>query len=84
MAGRYRELFSAKGSLAFSGAGLIARIPVPMMGIGIITMLARTRGDYGLAGLVSAAFTLSMALLGPQVSRLVDRRGQGRAGSCCR
>nr|WP_221471539.1 MFS transporter [Amycolatopsis umgeniensis] len=71
-------MFSAKGSLAFSSAGLVARIPVPMMGIGIITMLAQTHGDYGLAGLVSAAFTLSMALLGPQVSRLVDRRGQGR------
>ncbi|WET77010.1 MFS transporter [Amycolatopsis sp. QT-25] len=78
MPGRYRELFSAKGSLAFSAAGLVARIPVPMMGIGIITMLAQTRGDYGLAGLVSAAFTLSTALLGPQVSRLVDRRGQSR------
>jgi len=78
VAGRYRELFSAKGALAFSAAGLVARIPVPMVGIGIIAMLARTRGDYALAGLVSAAFTLSMALLGPQVSRLVDRRGQGR------
>ncbi|WP_409490796.1 MFS transporter [Amycolatopsis sp. cmx-11-12] len=78
MANPYRELFSAKGSIAFSAAGLVARIPVPMMGIGIITMLAQTRGDYGLAGLVSAAFTLSMALLGPQVSRLVDRRGQSR------
>ncbi|MEU3628966.1 ABC transporter permease [Amycolatopsis coloradensis] len=78
MANPYRELFSAKGSIAFSAAGLVARIPVPMMGIGIITMLAQARGDYGLAGLVSAAFTLSMALLGPQVSRLVDRRGQSR------
>ncbi|MFC3456103.1 MFS transporter [Amycolatopsis speibonae] len=78
MAGQYRELFSAKGSFAFSAAGLVARIPVPMTGIGIITMLAQRRGDYGLAGLVSAAFTLSMALLGPQVSRWVDRRGQGR------
>ncbi|WP_414940261.1 MFS transporter [Amycolatopsis sp. cmx-11-51] len=78
MANLYRALFSAKGSIAFTAAGLVARIPVPMMGIGIITMLAQTRGDYGLAGLVSAAFTLSMALLGPQVSRLVDRRGQGR------
>lgn len=78
MANTYRELFSVKGSIAFSAAGLVARIPVPMMGIGIITMLAQMRGDYGLAGLVSAAFTLSMALLGPQVSRLVDRRGQSR------
>ncbi|MEV6908802.1 hypothetical protein [Amycolatopsis sp. NPDC051071] len=78
MAGQYQELFSAKGSIAFSAAGLVARIPVPMMGIGLITMLSQARGDYGLAGLVSAAFTLSMALLGPQVSRLVDRRGQGK------
>lgn len=78
MANPYRDLFSAKGSIAFSAAGLVARIPVPMMGIGIIAMLAQTRGDYGLAGLVSAAFTLSMALLGPQISRLVDRRGQSR------
>ncbi|RKT87032.1 Predicted arabinose efflux permease, MFS family [Saccharopolyspora antimicrobica] len=78
MANPYRELFSAPGSLAFAAAGLVARIPVPMTGIGIIAMLAQMRGDYGLAGAVSAAFTLSMALIAPQVSRLVDRLGQGR------
>ncbi|MDA3644465.1 MFS transporter [Saccharopolyspora indica] len=78
MANPYRELFSAPGSLAFAAAGLVARIPVPMTGIGIIAMLAQMRGDYGLAGAVSAAFTLSTALIAPQVSRLVDRVGQGR------
>ncbi|MGW7417419.1 MFS transporter [Streptomyces sp. NPDC054863] len=78
MANPYGVLFKAPGSVAFSLAGYLARLPVAMAGIGIITMLSEMRGDYGLAGAVSAAFTLSMALFGPQVSRLVDRFGQGR------
>ncbi len=78
MANPYRELFRAPGSLAFSAAGFVARMPISMTGIGIITMLSQMRGEYGLAGAVSATFTLSMALFGPQVSRLVDRAGQGR------
>jgi MFS family permease len=78
MANPYRELFSARGSLAFTAAGFVARTAMPMTGIGIITMLSQLRGEYGLAGAVSAVFTLSMAILGPQVSRLVDRRGQSR------
>lgn len=74
----YRELFTAPGSKGFSLAGLVARIPLPMTGIGIITMLSQLRGSYGLAGAVSAAFVLTYALLSPQISRLVDRHGQRR------
>lgn len=74
----YRTLFAAPGSTGFCLAGLLARIPLPMMGIGIITMLAQLRGSYALAGAVSAAFVLSYALLSPQTSRLVDRHGQRR------
>lgn len=78
MADPYRELFRAPGSAAFSAAGFVARMPIAMIGIGVIAMLSRTRGEYGLAGAVSATFTLSVALFGPQVSRLVDRFGQSR------
>ncbi|WP_411082951.1 MFS transporter [Streptomyces sp. cmx-18-6] len=78
MANPYGALFTAPGSVAFSAAGFVARMPLSMAGIGIIAMLSQMRGDYGLAGAVSAAFTLSMALCGPRISRLVDRRGQGR------
>lgn len=74
----YRTIFAAPGSTGFSLAGLLARLALPMMGIGIITMLAQLRGSYALAGAVSAAFVLSYALLSPQTSRLVDRHGQGR------
>ncbi|WP_032968412.1 MFS transporter, partial [Stenotrophomonas maltophilia] len=55
-----------------------ARLPLPMTGIGIITLLSQLRGSYALAGTVSATFVLTYALLSPQVSRWVDRHGQGR------
>lgn len=74
----YAKLFDLPGTRGFTAAGLLARLPLPMTGIGIITLLAQTRGSYALAGAVSATFVLAYALLSPQVSRLVDRRGQRR------
>ncbi|ADD43691.1 MFS transporter [Stackebrandtia nassauensis] len=74
----YREIFAAPGSLRFSLAGFVARMPQSMLPIGLVAMLSELRGQYGLAGAVSATFTLSMALLSPLVSRLVDRHGQRR------
>lgn len=74
----YRDLFRAPGALAFALAGFVARLPIAMAPIGIVTMLAQTHGAYWLAGAVAAAFTLTNALAAPQISRLVDRFGQGR------
>jgi MFS family permease len=74
----YRVLFQARGAKGFVLAGLLARIPLPMTGIGIITLLSQIRGSYSLAGAVAATFVLTYALLSPQVSRLVDRFGQRR------
>lgn len=78
MIAAYRTLFAAPGSAGFSIAGLLARLALPMTGIGIITLLAQLRGSYALAGAVSAAFVLSYALLSPQLSRLADNYGQSR------
>ncbi|MEX9601227.1 MFS transporter [Providencia rettgeri] len=78
MIGRYQQLFQAKENQHFVIAGLLARLALPMMGIGIITLLAQLKGSYTLAGLVSATFVLTYALLSPQVSRLVDKFGQFR------
>ncbi|UVO06770.1 MFS transporter [Pectobacterium polonicum] len=78
MVNPYQELFSAPGTKGFALAGLLARVPLPMTGIGIITMLSQLRGSYALAGAISATFVLAYALLSPQTSRLVDRHGQGR------
>ncbi|MCU1728030.1 MFS transporter [Pseudomonas sp. 7P_10.2_Bac1] len=78
MANPYREIFSAPGSKAFCAAGMIARMPISMAGIGIITMLSQLNGSYWLAGAVAATFAMAIALLAPQISRAVDRYGQSR------
>ncbi|MFE7193343.1 MFS transporter [Kitasatospora sp. NPDC057541] len=78
MLSSYRQIFASPGSLAFSSTGFISRLPISMTGIGIVTMLSELRGSFGVAGLVSATMAVSAAILGPQVSRLVDRHGQRR------
>ena len=50
MANPYAALFQVPGARAFVLAGMLARMPVSMTGIGLITMLAQVHGGYGLAG----------------------------------
>ncbi|MFJ3821633.1 MFS transporter [Streptomyces nodosus] len=74
----YRALFTAPGTKGFSAAGFLGRMPLSMMGIGVVTMISQLTGRYGLAGALSATIALSAAALGPQISRLVDQYGQRR------
>ena len=74
----YREIFRAPGTIGFSAAGFVARLPLSMVTIGIVTMLSQARGEYWLAGGVAATFAFSNALIAPQISRLVDRHGQSK------
>jgi MFS family permease len=76
MSNPYREIFSVPGAKGFSAAGFFARLPIAMAPIGIVAMLSQTRGEYWIAGAVSATFALTNALAAPQISRLVDRFGQ--------
>ena len=78
MANPYRELLTTPGVMGLVIASSIARLPQAMIGIGIITMLVQQTGLYWLAGSVAGTFTLANALVGPQVSKLVDQRGQSR------
>ncbi|MEU8028587.1 MFS transporter [Streptomyces sp. NPDC049099] len=74
----YRALFAEPGTKAFSAAGFLGRMPLSMMGIGVVTMVSQLTGRYGLAGALSATIALSAAVIGPQISRLVDQHGQRR------
>lgn len=74
----YRALFAAPGTKGFSAAGFVGRMPLSMMGIGVVTMISQLTGRYGLAGTLSATIALAAALIGPQISRLVDQHGQRR------
>lgn len=74
----YRAIFATPGTKGFSAAGALGRMPLAMLGIGIVTMISQVTGRYGLAGGLTATLALAAAALGPQVSRLVDRYGQRR------
>ncbi|MBT2405442.1 MULTISPECIES: MFS transporter [unclassified Streptomyces] len=74
----YRAIFAAPGTRGFTAAGLIGRMPLSMVGIGVLTMITELGGSYALAGGITATIALSAAAVGPQVSRLVDQYGQRR------
>jgi len=78
MSNPYRQLFSTPGTRGFALAGLLARLPLPMTGIGIITLVSQLRGSFALAGALAATFVMTYALLSPRISRLVDRHGQSK------
>lgn len=74
----YRDVLSRPGALSFSAAAVVARLPISMVGIGIVLMVSGIYGSYGLAGKVSAAFVVAQAVCSPPLARLVDRHGQAR------
>lgn len=74
----YRDLFLKPHTTTFTVAGLIARIALPMSSIGIILMVSKLYDSYALAGIVSATFVLTYALISPHTSKLVDHHGQSR------
>ncbi|MGA0980248.1 MAG: MFS transporter, partial [Candidatus Nanopelagicales bacterium] len=78
IAGPYAEILRQPGAGRFTTAAFIARLPISMVGLGIVLMVSELRGSYALAGILAAAYTVSAALLNPLGSRAVDRWGQRR------
>lgn len=76
--GPYRDILTRPGALAFSSTGLLARLPISMVGIGIVLMVSVVYDSYAIAGRVSAVYVISNAVCGPQLARFVDRHGQAR------
>lgn len=72
----YAHLMRRPGAGAFFAAGILGRMPISMIGLGIVILIARASGSYGLAGAVSGVAVIAGALTGPIQGRLVDRFGQ--------
>ncbi|MFB8238277.1 MFS transporter [Kitasatospora purpeofusca] len=74
----YRRLFTRPGTVAFTLAGLLARLSMSMTGVSLVVLIAERRGSYALAGTVAAAGLVAVAIGMPLIGRLVDRFGQAR------
>ncbi len=73
----YRALFAVPGARPLVAAGLLARLPMPMVGLGTVLLVAAQSGRYGLAGAVSGTGVLAYSVLSPRWAQAMDRRGQG-------
>lgn len=76
--GPYREIFAYPGTLRFSLTGLLGRFPISMVTIAIILLTSHVYGEYTVAGISSAVYTISQSLCAPQLAKLVDRHGQAK------
>ncbi len=74
----YRRVLVLPGALAFSMSGLVARLPISMVTLGIVLVVTARTGSYSLAGTVSASYLTANAAFAVLQARVVDRRGQSR------
>ncbi|MCF2528263.1 MFS transporter [Yinghuangia soli] len=76
MISTYTTLLRTPSAWRFLTPGLVARLPYAMLGLGIVLLIKDTTGSYGMAGAVSAAAAVALAIVGPQTGRLADKYGQ--------
>jgi hypothetical protein len=74
----YRRVLATPGALLFSAAGLVARLPISMAGLGIVLLVEAGTGSYGVAGAVAATYTVANAACAIVQGRFVDGWGQAR------
>ncbi|HEX3222150.1 MAG TPA: MFS transporter [Nocardioides sp.] len=73
---RYRTVLARPGALRFSLTALVARLPISISTLGIVLLVTGLGRSYGLAGALSAAFTICNGLSSVVQGRLLDRLGQ--------
>ena len=74
----YVSLLRRPGTLRFSTAGFIQRLPMSMLGLGVVLFLTLRGEPYAVAGTIAAVGALANAGVGPFVSRSIDRFTQHR------
>jgi len=79
----YRAVLAIPGARSFVTAAFVGRLPMAMLGLGIIVLVQSRSGSYGLAGAVTAALAVSFAVAAPVAGRLADRLGQAPVLLAC-
>lgn len=75
---RYRDVLQTEGATKFFFAAGVGRLGISMTGLGILWLVQHYTGSFASAGVVTGAFAISEAVIGPQIARHIDHRGQTR------
>ncbi len=74
----YRSILATPGAKLFSSTGLVARLPISMVTLGIVLLVESSTGSYALAGSISGVGLIANALASVFQGRYIDRLGQNR------
>lgn len=72
---RYGAVLRGTGAAAPLAASVVGRVPLGMTGLAALLLARESTGSYASAGLVSAAYALAFAVVGPLRARTADRQG---------
>ena len=75
---RYGALFRVPHVRRLVLSGMLARLPMGMIGLALLLLVRENGGSYAAAGLVSGGYFVATAIGAPIAGRRVDRRGQAR------
>jgi MFS family permease len=75
---RYRAVLGRPGAFRFSVTAMVARLPISIDTLGIVLLVTGLGRSYGLAGALTAAYTIANGLMAIVQGRLLDRLGQAR------
>jgi predicted MFS family arabinose efflux permease len=67
---------STPGARRLFVLSLVARLPLPMLSIGLLVHTQHLTGSYAAAGIVAGVYAVALGAGGPLLGRLVDGRGQ--------
>jgi len=68
----YKDLLSLSGAASLMFSSALARLGAAMIGVGVVTMLAVQDYGFGVAGGVTAAGMVALAICAPLVGRRLD------------
>lgn len=75
---RYGALFRVPHVRRLVLSGMLARLPMGMIGFALLLLVRENGGSYAAAGAVSGSYFVATAIGAPIAGRRVDRRGQAR------
>ncbi|PNP88883.1 MFS transporter [Gardnerella sp. DNF00502] len=78
---QYARLFAHKGVKSFCISGALARLPMSMMGLGIVLAINNLYKNWTVAGAMAASYVLAQAAVTPLYAKLFDRFGQKKIGT---